>query len=175
MFESFMKLADDSVRQMQEAQDRWVASVTAGKSGSAPAGQVASPLIPLQHFGAYHQVLGTIAARQIQLSQGLLAAAFRPEPDVSLVVELVQMQHAVLQRLAQQQTQFITDLGGLLAGITSVPQSNTLSKLLDQEFDFFGQLHALMSDQTTSLVELMESLQMGCGYLVTRKLAGTGA
>ncbi len=173
MFESFMKLADDSVRQMQQAQDRWMSSLSAAQSGGAVPPQGATPMIPLQHLGAYHQVLGNIAARQVQLCQGLLAAAFRPEPDASLIVDLVQMQHSVLQRLADQQTQFIADLGALMAGAASAPKSNTLSKLMDQESDFFGQLHDLMSNQATNLVELMESLQMGCGYLVTRKLAGT--
>lgn len=172
MFQALMTMADESVRQLHDAQARLLRNAAA-TPGQAPDHPHPAHL-PLKHLSAFHTVLGNIAARQVHLSRGLLASAFQPVPDASMLIEAVQMQQAILQRLTTQQTQFLQDLNELVASAGSIGKANTMSKLMDQEYDFFAQFQALLTGQATALMELMESAQIGYGYLFSRGNAGKG-
>lgn len=170
MFQALMTMADESVRQLHDAQARLL------QGAASTPGQAPDPAhlahLPLKHLSAFHTVLGNMAARQVHLSRGLLASAFQPVPDASVLIGALQMQQAILQRLTTQQTQFLQDLTELVAGAGSIGKANTMSKLMDQEYDFFAQFNALLTGQATALMELMESAQIGYGVLFSRKAAG---
>src|SRR6185369_3974222 len=168
MFQALMTMADQSVRQLHHAQARLLQTqtpTTAPTPASAP-GHAHVAVVPLKHLNAYQEVLGSMAARQMQICQGLLASAFKPVPDASLPMEFLQMQMAIFQRLSAQQTQFLEDLAEVAAGAGSMKRTNTLSKLMDQDYDFFAQINALLVGQATTLMELMESIQIGYSYLL---------
>lgn len=169
MFQALMTLADESARRLQDTQARLLQ--TGASPASAP-DQAHLARIPLQHLGAFHSVLSNIAARQLQLGQGLLASAFQPAPNAAVMMEALQMQQAVFQRLGALQSQFMEDLAELAVGAASMKKANTLSKLMDQEYDFVAQFNALLTGQVTSLVELLENIQVGYGVLLARRVEG---
>jgi hypothetical protein len=170
MFHALMTMADESVRQMQATQARLLETVAQGPAGTPDHARLA--LVPLKHLNACHGVLGHLAARQMRVCQGLLAAALSPLPDASVLADVLEMQQAIARRLAAQQARFLADLGDIAAGAGNMKQANTLSKLMDQEYDFFARIHALLVGQASALVELMENVQIGYGYLLTRRIEG---
>ena len=93
-----------------------------------------------------------------------------PRPDFSLIAETIQMQQAALARIATVQTESIRKIAELTAGATGIRKANTLSKLVDQEYDLVSGFGAILAEQTTAMVELLESLQIGYGYLVAQRL-----
>jgi hypothetical protein len=172
MFQALMTMADESVRQLQHTQARLLGTPTPAPTPANAPGHAHVAMVPLKHLNAYQEVLGHMAARQMHICQGLLASAFKPVAAASIPMELVQMQQAIFQRLSAQQTQFLEDLAELAAGAGGMKKANTMSKLMEQEYDFFAQIHALLAGQATTLMELMESIQIGYGYLLTRKAEG---
>lgn len=170
MFQALMKMADDSVRQLQDTQAKLLQGATPVTAKTQDYSQLAQ--IPLQHLGAFHSVLGSIASRQVQLCQKLLASAFNPVPNASVLIDALQLQQAIVQRLMVQQTQFMDGLAQIAAGAAHIKKANTLSKLMDQEYDFFSQFNDLLSGQATALMELMENAEIGFGVLLSRRLEG---
>jgi len=170
MFQALMTMAGASVRQLQESQARLLRSVAPATTETKDYSQFAQ--LPMLHLGAFHSVLGSIASRQVQLGQKLLTSAFRPAPGASMLVDALQLQQAIVQRLMAQQTQFMDELAEIAAGAAHIKKANTLSKLMDQEYDLFSQFSALLSAQATAFMELMESAEIGFGVLLSRRLEG---
>jgi len=163
MFQALIDLVEQSTRQLREA------GVQLAQAGSA-ADMPHPTLLPMQHANAYHDVVGRMARRQLELQQGLAMALLSPRPDLGLVAEIIQLQQAALNRMATVQTESMAKLGELAASASGIRQANTMSKLMDQEYDLLAGLGAIMQAQSTAMVELMESLQIGFGYLVAQRL-----
>ena len=164
MFKTLMTMADESVRQMKHSHLRLLETV-------APAPQPAAQpaLAPLKHLNAYHTLASNLAARQARMVQDWWTLACNPVADGSLLVEMLQMQQAVFQRLAAQQAEAVRGLTAIAAEAGHVRKANTLSKLMEEEYDLAAQFNALFVAQITALVELAENVQVNAGYLRTRK------
>ncbi|MCB1894647.1 MAG: hypothetical protein H6945_16950 [Zoogloeaceae bacterium] len=163
MFQALMKLAESSTQQLREAGEK--------RSQAADGGALPHPAwLPMQHASAFHELLGRAAQRQFQIQQATLTAMLSPRPDFSLIAETIQMQQAALARIATVQTESIRKIAELTAGATGIRKANTLSKLVDQEYDLVSGFGAILAEQTTAMVELLESLQIGYGYLVAQRL-----
>jgi len=173
MFKTLMTLADESVRHLQHSHARLLETVTpdAAQGSQAPH----SALAPLQRLNAYQGLMGNVLARQARMVQDLWALACNPVADASLVTEMVQMQRSIFQRLATQQTDALRGLAEISARAAHIRKANTVSKLMEQEYDLFAQFNALIVAQATTLVELAENIQMNAGYLLTRKAEGEKA
>ena len=93
MYQALMDLAETSTRQLREAGIRL-----------AEAGSVADlphpALLPMQHASAYHDVLGRMARRQLEMQSRLAMSMFSPQPDLSLLAEIIQLQQAALNRMS---------------------------------------------------------------------------
>jgi hypothetical protein len=88
--------------------------------------------------------------------------------------ELLRMQQAVLRQLCQMGQDWLLGLDAWTKECTEIKPANTMSKIVEQEFDLIGQFGQLLSDQAIDLVNLMERVQVGYGYWVQEKLqAGT--
>lgn len=172
MFHALMTIADESVRQMQHNHSRLLQSMARPPAGVPDQPHPAQ--IPLRHLSALHGALGDMGARQVHLCHGLLASLLKPVPDASVLLDLMQMQQVVLQRLSTLQNQFMADLGDLMAGAATVGRANTVSKLMDQEYDLVARFNALVVAQFTALLELTENVQVNAGYLLTRKAEDAG-
>ncbi|MBL8473877.1 MAG: hypothetical protein JNM98_18950 [Rhodocyclaceae bacterium] len=170
MLENFMKMAQESARQMQTTHARLLQGTSPALPG-LPA-QALAGFAPVQKLNAYQGIAQNLMAQQAQLVQDLWTLATQPGTDFSLASEMLQLQQALFERIAKQQADAMRELMGILNGATHMRSANTMSKLLEEESDFFAQLHALMSAQATAYLELAETAQVNAGYLVARKVAG---
>ncbi len=176
MFQVLMTMAQDSVRQLQglhQSQTRLLKSLAPAPAGAPAHAQMA--MLPVFRLANYQDLIGKAFTRQLLNYQGLWSLALAPERQGAVLTESLQMQGAIFQRLAAQQaqwTQGLEDLAKLVAGIRDV---NTLSKLMEQEYNVTARLGALLNEQATATMELMESIQIGYGYLLEREQRGSAA
>ncbi|MBL8483704.1 MAG: hypothetical protein JNJ60_16015 [Rhodocyclaceae bacterium] len=175
MFDAFMKLAQESARQMQDAHARLLQAVPAAAALPAKAAspvEALGAIAPVQKLNAYHGIAQNMLARQARLLQDLWTLAARPQGDVSLVAEMLQLQQAIFQRLASQQAEAMKEFMDILSGAGHIRNANTVSKLMEEEYDFFAQLQALATAQATACMELAETAQVNAGYLISRRVPG---
>lgn len=169
MYKALTTIAENSVRQMQDLQQtqaRLLANLTPAAGAQVTANRA---LQPLSHLGTYQELITQTITRQVRTYQGLWNLALQPRLDASLWAEGLAIQAAVMQRLATQQAQWVQGLESIASEIGSLKKVNTLSKLMDQESDIGARLNALIMGQATSMMELMESVQISIGYLVAQK------
>ncbi len=175
MFDALMTTAADSVRQLQELQRAQARLLAGTKEDSTKVAEPGHPLmVPLVHAQRYQELIGDAASRQLSTWQALWFAAFKPDFNGGLQVEGLQMLGAVFQRLATQQTQFLQGLQDIASEASRVGKANTMSKLMEQEYDVSARLGALLVGQASALLELMESVQIGCGYILAQKAGADG-
>jgi hypothetical protein len=113
-------------------------------------------------------LLGQVAARSMG-TQVALACTLPWHMDAKTWQELQAMQAAVWQRLEQQQAEWVKGCKLLMQDYAQLKQANTLSKVVDQEYDFVSQFGALMSSQASALAGLVENIQVDLGYWVSQK------
>jgi len=158
MLNAMMKLAEASAESMRHA-------------AAAPLPATAMPtLFPSQRVAAYQQVMGSMLTRQMNLTRGMLTTTLSPMPDFSFFVEAAKIQQAVIDKYTKLQVQAIQELADIATGAATMGQANTLSKLMDQEFDLQARLHDVLSSHVTALAGLVESVQVGYGYLISQRL-----
>jgi len=134
--------------------------------------QQATPLtqpIAFQHSLKVQNLLSNWAAgaadKSIATSQ-LLAFGLNTETWG----ELLQLQQAVQQRLQQQQQNWWRGWAAWAQQCTQIKNANTMSKLVEQEFNLVGQLVQLLSNQATNLATLQENIEVDYGYWVHEKV-----
>jgi hypothetical protein len=85
--------------------------------------------------------------------------------------EVSEIQAAVMQRLQQQQNAWQQGLASVWQEYLQLRQVNTLSKLVEQEYNVGMQLNALCITQAVNLTALMENIQIDMGYWLAQKQA----
>lgn len=169
MFNALTTLTEDSVRQLQSLQN---AHARLLETLVPPAREASGPthpaLLPVTRLQAYHELFGKLASRQLLGLQGLWSWMLQPRFDYQVLDEGLAMQRAILERLATQQTEWVQGLQTLATEMAGIRNVNTLSKLMDQEYDVVSQFGALLSGQATAMMELLENIQIGTGYLLAR-------
>ena len=104
-------------------------------------------------------------------NSGVTAAMlFASGPDGQTWRELFDMQRAIWGQLHRQGQDWHQGLADWGQEWVELKAANTMSKLVEQEFNLIAQFGQLMSQQATDFVTLMESVQVGFGYWVSQKL-----
>lgn len=169
MFNALTTLTEDSVRQLQTLQSAQARLLeTLVPPAREASSQTHPALLPLTRVHAYHQLFGKLASRQLLGLQGLWSWMLQPRFDYEVLNEGLAMQRAILERLATQQTEWVQGLETLATEAAGLRNVNTMSKLMDQEYDIVSQFGALLSGQATAMMELLENIQIGTGYLLAR-------
>ncbi|CAG2158674.1 hypothetical protein [Cupriavidus numazuensis] len=101
-------------------------------------------------------------------TKALTLAPFSFDPQV--MTELVQLQSAIAQRLQAQQQVWVQQWSGWLQERGQVRRANTVSKLVEQEFDLLARFVLLLSDQMLDLVTLQENVEVNGSYWVQQVL-----
>ncbi len=128
---------------------------------------VAGPSPP--HMQKATILLGNLAARSTVT--GFASAALLLWPtDPQIWREIWQMQEAVWQRQSRLQTKWMQAWSDWATEFTRARGANTLTKLVEQEFDLIGQWQELVSSQATNVVNLLENLEINYAYWVNEKL-----
>lgn len=139
---------------------------------AAPSAATAAPLSPLHaplvHAQKMNALLGQVAARSLG-TQVAMAWTLPWHMDAQTWQELQAMQAAVWKRLEQQQAEWVKGCQLLMQDYAQLKQANTLSKVVDQEYDFVSQFGALLSSQAAALAGLVENIQVDLGYWVAQK------
>lgn len=134
-----------------------------------PRAAALSPLhAPLVHAQKMNTLLAQMAARSLG-TQATLAWTLPWHLDTQTWQELQAMQAAVWKRLGQQQAEWVKGCQQLMQDYAQLKQANTLSKVVDQEYDFVSQFGALLSSQASALAGLAENIQVDLGYWVSQK------
>ena len=84
--------------------------------------------------------------------------------------ESVQLQRAVVQRLQEQNEDWLKGCAILMQDYVQIKQANTMSKLVEKQFNLVTQWSQLLSDQTANLIGLLENIEVDYGYWASQKL-----
>lgn len=88
--------------------------------------------------------------------------------------ELGQIQEAILQQTRQLQQSWISDWNAWFGEFPQFKQANTMSKLVEQEFNLVGQFVRLLQNQATDWFSLLENVEINYGYWLSQKSVPTG-
>ena len=98
------------------------------------------------------------------------AQLFALGTDRSTWGELLHLQEAFARRLIQQNQTWLQGWAELFHQREQVRSANTVSKLVEQEFNVVGQLGQLVSDQVTNFMALLENAEVSYSYWIHEKL-----
>ena len=128
----------------------------------------ASPLAPVQNAVKANSLMQRQAARMLHnsvLSAGLMAHLTDPQ----VWAEWMQLQAAVVRRLSQQGNDWGKGCAILAEDYAQIRHANTMSKLTEKQCNFVSQWALLLSNQATSLVELIENYHVDYGYWASQR------
>lgn len=142
-----------------------------GKPGVPPLQEIAVQAAPaaIGHVLKANTMVGRSMARLLHngmFTAGMAAHFFEPETWE----ELTQMQGAILQRLEQQQRAWLEGCAILMQDYAQIRQANTLSKLVEKQYNLVTQWNQLLGDQATNLMGLQENIEVDYGYWASQKL-----
>ena len=105
--------------------------------------------------------------------KALTLAPFAADPQTW--TELLQLQSAIVHRLQEQQQENMQGWAAWLQERAQLNRANTMSKLVEQEFDLLARFVLLLSDQMVNLVTLQENVEVNTGYWLGEQLAAKSA
>lgn len=80
------------------------------------------------------------------------------------------MQQAVVERLTLQQQAWMQGWAAWNRERAEIRGANTVTKLVEQEFNLVAQIGQLLIDQTTNLIALQENIEVSYAYWLNQKL-----
>jgi hypothetical protein len=125
---------------------------------------------PAVHAYRLQYLLNQLALRGLG-NQMTMACVLPMRTDFQTWEELFAIQAAVWQRLQQQHADWVAGCNAMVQEYSQLKRANTLSKFVEQEYNVFAQMGALMSAQAASFSGLLENLQVDMGYWVAQKRA----
>ncbi|KMO11114.1 hypothetical protein [Methylobacterium platani] len=125
---------------------------------------------PLKH-GVLAAELASVCARNAAGTVRLLAES--PRPDI--LAEIVAMQAAFMHQVWTIGEEWSAGWWQIAEGAVSLRNANTLSKIVEQDFNLAGQVGDLMLDTTTRTAKLIESATVGYSYWLTNTIDASRA
>ena len=105
------------------------------------------------------------------LNNGLFSAGLTTHlVDPQVWGEALQLQGAVMQRLQQQNQDWLKGCAILMQDYAQIKQANTMTKLVEKQFNLVMEWGQLLSNQATNLIGLMENIEVDYGYWASQKL-----
>jgi hypothetical protein len=89
--------------------------------------------------------------------------------------ELIEMHQAVVQRLMLQQQALLQGMAAWNRERAEIKAANTVTKVVEQEFNLIGQISVLLSDQMTNFVALQENIGISYAFWLNQKLGPLSA
>ena len=66
--------------------------------------------------------------------------------------------------MQQQQQRWAQGCASLMQDYARIPQANTVSKLVEKQYNLMAQWMQLLGDSTTGFINLMENIEVAYGY-----------
>jgi hypothetical protein len=136
--------------------------IPATVAAAAPGGAGA----PLQRTVLVNELVSCSAANAVGTAQLLTES-----PDSGTIGEILAMQAAFLGQLWTIEQAWRAGLMQIYQGSVSLRKANTLSKVVEQDFNLVGQVGDLMTNALTSTASLIESANVGYAYWLSNKLS----
>jgi hypothetical protein len=119
-------------------------------------------------------LLGESAARNI--GNGAASAAVLPlAVRVDTWYELIEMQGAIATRFQELQQGWLRGWNTWAREYGQLRRANTMSELLEQQFNLAAQYGAMFKNQAADVMNLQESIEVNYGYWVSQKTRHMGA
>lgn len=138
---------------------------------SPPAAPSALPHLPVvEHLLKRYSLLSRQLTQNTHngwTSAALLPFSTRPQTWQ----ELFQLQQAVLQQVEQLHQGWLSGWTAWLGEFAQLKRVNTMSKLVEQEFNLAAQFVLLLQDQATDWTSLQENIEVNYGYWLSEKLS----
>jgi hypothetical protein len=128
-----------------------------------------APPVTMQYLMKRAQMQAGWATRATEYSMATarLVASGRAAETWSALLE---MQHALQDQLQEQTIDWFKGLAAWGRECAQIRAANTMSKMVEQDFNLMAQFGQLVSDQATNLANIFESAQVGYAYWVSEKL-----
>lgn len=126
-----------------------------------------APVKRAQKFHLLLSELMTTSAGNHMATATLWPVLFRPE----VLAEFFAFQKAVMARIDQQNRNWVESCAAVAQEYSQLGAANTLSKLVEQEYNVFAQFHAVAAAQAASWAGLMENVQVDYAYWIAQKQA----
>lgn len=141
------------------------------RPGAAALPAMAANAVPatVGNVVAAHNLLNNRAARLFNnglISAGMAAYAM----DSQVWEESLQLQTAVMQRLQEQNDNWLRGCAVLMQDYVQIKQANTMAKLVEKQFNLVTQWSQLLTNQATDLIGLLENIEVDYGYWVSQKV-----
>ncbi len=123
----------------------------------------------LEHAATANTLLNKQAAHIFNngmLTTGLAAHFMEPQ----IWNESLQLQMAVMQRLQEQNQDWLKGCAILVDDYAQLKQANTMSKLVEKQCNLMTQWSQLLTIQSTNLIGLLENIEVDYGYWASQKL-----
>lgn len=136
---------------------------------SPPAAQASlAPPLAIEHLLKRHSLLNRQLAQATHNSWN--TAALLPfTTRLETWQELWQMQQAVLQQTQQMQQGWMQGWTAWLGEFGQLKRANTMSKLVEQEFNLVAQFVLLLQGQATDWTNLQENIEVNYGYWLSEQ------
>lgn len=136
-------------------------------SPAAPQAPSSAPVVG--HLLQRHALLSRQLAQATQHGWASAALPFAARPQTWQ--ELCDLQQAVLQQLQQLQQGWLQGWTAWLGEFGQLKRANTMSKLVEQEFNLAAQWLLLLQGQATDLTNLQENIEINYGYWLSQQTA----
>lgn len=137
---------------------------------SPPAAPSALPYPPVvEHLLKRYSLLSRQLAQSAH--NGWTSAALLPfSTGPQTWQELFQLQQVVLQQVEQLHQGWLSGWTAWLGEFAQLKRVNTMSKLVEQEFNLAAQFVLLLQGQATDWTSLQENIEVNYGYWLSEKL-----
>lgn len=130
--------------------------------------------VAMQHALTLHTLMSGWLTRAA--NSGIAAVKLNPfAANPQTWGELLQLQGAVMQQLQQQQQDWLRGWAAWTQEAAQIKHVNTMSKLVEQEFNLVAQFVQLLSEQATNFVNLQENIEVNYSYWVSEELGSKSA
>jgi len=133
--------------------------------------EIVSQAVPatIGHAWTTHNLLSRRITRTF--NNGLFTAGLAAHlMDPQIWSDLLQLQAAVMQRLQQQNRAWLKGCAILMEDYAQIKQANTMSKLVEKQYNLMAQWSLLIGNQATNMIGLQENIEVDYGYWASQKL-----
>lgn len=163
MLTAFQALSDGSekaVRDLQEIQAAWFGKAMPAKD-TPP--HLTAAMAASQHTLNVHQTLHNTMLRQLHIWQNSLTHSTTSASNPHLMSDLLSFQKALMEVMAENQEEQLKGWRQLLEEIRESRRANTVSKMIEQDWNVKAQLLSLLVEQMSSTAELLKEHRLTWG------------
>jgi len=127
-----------------------------------------------QHAMKVNLSLNRNAQRQLYFWQSHLPNMLTAAQNPTVFGNLLAFQSALTQRMTQQFNTWVHDWQHLLHDAGEGHGANTMSKLMEQEYNIVARMSALQMAHVSAVAQLLENAQVDLAYLLSQGMSAEG-